>query len=63
MFTKKGVEMQKSVNVKKMKSGLMQRRESRLGILLILPTLILIGAVVIYPICYNVALRDRKSVV
>ena len=52
--------MQKSVNVKKMKSGLMQRRESRLGILLILPTLILIGAVVIYPICYNVALSFQK---
>ena len=38
----------------------MQKRESRLGILLILPTVILIGAVIIYPIIYNIILSFQK---
>lgn len=41
---------------KRIKPSIMQRRESRLGILLILPTAVLIGAVIIYPIIYNVVL-------
>ena len=38
----------------------MQKRESRLGILLILPTVILIGAGIIYPIIYNIILSFQK---
>lgn len=52
--------MQKSAKKAKVKMGLMQRRESRLGIILILPTIILIGAVVLYPIIYNVVLSFQK---
>lgn len=52
--------MQKSAKKVKVKMGLMQRRESRLGIILILPTIILIGAVVLYPIIYNVVLSFQK---
>lgn len=52
--------MQNSVKKVKKSSGTMQRRESRLGILLILPTVILIGAVIIYPIIYNIILSFQK---
>ena len=52
--------MQNSVKKIKKSSGTMQKRESRLGILLILPTVILIGAVIIYPIIYNIILSFQK---
>ena len=52
--------MQNSVKKIKKSSGTMQKRESRLGILLILPTVILIGAVIIYPIIYNIILSLQK---
>ena len=38
----------------------MQAKERRLGILLILPTLILIASVIIYPIIYNIILSFQK---
>ncbi len=44
----------------KKKYGSIQRKERTLGILLILPTLILIGAVIIYPIFYNIVLSFQK---
>lgn len=44
----------------KKKYGPMQRKERALGLALILPTLLLIGAVIIYPIIYNVYLSFQK---
>lgn len=38
----------------------MQRRESKLGLMLIMPTVLLIGAVIIYPIIYNIILSFQK---
>lgn len=51
--------MDKSLKKAK-KYGPMQSKERRLGILLVLPTIILIGAVVIYPIIYNIILSFQK---
>lgn len=47
-------------SVKKIKHSPMRKRENRLGLLLILPTVILVGAVIIYPIIYNIILSFQK---
>ncbi len=45
---------------RKNKGMTMKAKERRLGILLILPTLILIASVIIYPIIYNIVLSFQK---
>ena len=56
---KKGSKVDGAARVERHKRSL-KKSEARLGILLILPSILLICAVIIYPICYNIYLSFHK---